>query len=286
MFRQFRIISFKLGVDEERLLLIFLGFSFFVHVLVFGIGQLGLDAHNEPLTSEWSIEVDVAAESSSGQSALPKAERAETAKVSSKMLPQLPKSFAIEKAKEKAEAVPEEPVKKKAKPAPVKDSQEEKSQDSATKENDEQVAKKLKMKEALKRLALEELRKKEKIAKKTQAPSEDPLARIADAALKGKGGSGSAVNKMALQKYGSLLRKQISRHYNLPHTFTSSIAELKVVLVIVINGKGKLVSVKVRESSKDSVFDEYTIAAARRASPFESPPKSLAGRPFELVFTR
>ena len=86
--------------------------------------------------------------------------------------------------------------------------------------------------------------------------------------------------------YGNLLRKTISKHYMLPQTFQSTVAKPIVILAIIVNIKGELVSVKLHQSSNDPVFDDYTIMAAKNAAPYSKPPRSLVGKIIHLAFTR
>ena len=266
---------------ENRLLMLFFGFSVLGHIGVYGLSGLNFLSSSDEIAEEWAIEVDMSADMAAPKSALPKAEKKPEPKASKKMLPQLPKTFAVEKPKAPEEGLTEVADKEKADKG-----KDDELVDSEVSKEDIDAAKKLKMKEALKRLAMEELRKQKKLADKAQAPQSDPLAAIAEAARKAKKSKSKTVGLARQKRYGSLLEKQINRHYKLPQTFSSPIAELRVVLAIIINSRGKLVSVKVHESSKDPVFDEYTVAAAKDASPYELPPKSLAGRQIRVVFTR
>ena len=269
--------------SENRLLFLLLGFSVIGHIAVYAASGLNWLASSADLSDEWAIEVDVGMDGSASETALPEAKKAEEASVSKKILPQLPKSFAIEKDQKEEEVFAEKVEKKTAKEK--EKGVDEKTLESQVEKEKSDAAKKLKMADALKRLALEELRNKEKFSDEKSAPKDDALAKIKEAAKKEAARKSKAALKKKHKKYGILLKKQILRHYKLPHTFTSSVASLKVVLSVVVNERGKLVSVDVRESSKDPVFDGYAIKAAKSGSPFERPPKSLAGRKISVVFT-
>ena len=142
---------------------------------------------------------------------------------------------------------------------------------------------KIEKKELMKRLALEKLRKDKKFADKKTAPRNDPLAAIGEQLKKNSKGK-TGTQKAAELKYGLYLKKKINQQYYLPQTFTPTVSNPVVILEMVVNTEGNLRVVKVHKSSKDTVFDEYTIAAAKNAAPFERPPATLAGRTILVNF--
>lgn len=268
--------------DENRILILLIGFSLLGHIGVYALSGLNWLAPTEELTAEWSIEVDMDDGTNVlGASSIPKSVKSKELKVAKKILPQLPKSYTIERDKKEEDGLA---VDDKARDKTI--GEDKLHRDSLVDKEDNKAAKKLKMKEALKRLALEELRKKKSFAKKTKAPLDDPMARIAEEAKKARKTVKKSSDIGHYSKYGMRLKRQILRHYKLPQTFASPISELRVVLTVVVNRRGKLVSVRIKESSQDPVFDEYTVQAAKNASPYDFPPKSLAGRKISLIFTR
>ena len=96
-------------------------------------------------------------------------------------------------------------------------------QDSYDQERDKQAAAKLRQSEALRRLAMEKLRKQQKEkSKEYKAHKKDKMARIRDALNKDVGiGSnigGGLLSEAATQRYVSYLTKAIRRNYSLPKT--------------------------------------------------------------------
>ena len=274
----------QLQGQENRLFLLLLCFSILGHIGAYALSGLNMLSKTELITQEWSIDVDIAGDLPD-QSALPEAAKAKEAAVPKRMLPQLPKAFDISEPKQEGEVIAEKADKAKS---PAKEGKDERTEASISQKK-KNNANKIKMQDALKRLALEELRKNKKFDKRRRtAPVKSALARIAEEAKKqqkklakqGKIGAG------AIGRYNGVLTQHIRRHYNIPHTFSSPIADPKVVVHIVINAQGQLLSLKVAKSSKDPAFDELTLEAARKAAPFAVPPKRLVGKPIELHFTR
>ena len=265
--------------DESRLIILMIILSVFIHAGVLLISRLEL---MEPLnikSDEWEIAVDLTSDALSSTS-LPDAQKDIEAAVSKKMLPQLPKTFELKEKKVAAEGVEE----KKAKSKKIEGSNLKDEKGVVTPKKDIDVARKLKLKELKKRLILERLRKEKKLADKKKAPRKDPLAEIGKN-LNSKTAK-SSLAKAAAAKYGIHLKKKINRNYSLPQTFSSTVPNPVVVLAIVVSPEGHLQSVKVHRSSDDQVFDEYTVAAAENAAPFERPPTTLVGKTILLNFTR
>ncbi len=272
-----QVQQLKRGSIEDRLLFGFGALSLTVHIGIYALSQAGLFLAPPIVIDEDPIDIDLAG-IEDGVSAIPDVKKADEAKAQTELLPQLPKSFTVQEAKPKDEDVVEE----KKKPEEVK-KEEPKPEPPTPVPEDPDAATRLKLADVAKREALEKLRKLQKEERETQAPIDDPLARIADELEKNRS---DAVGSQGIRLYGAALKKQISMHYTLPKTFTSPIPDLQVVLSIVVNHQGNLVSVSIQKSSNDPVFDDYTIQAAKNAAPFTKQPPVLAGKPIHLAFRR
>lgn len=277
-------------MDEERLFKKLFVFSVVGHVIFFTFDKLDFfNSTPEPLVEEWSIDTDLMTDNPGAvtETTLPKAVESDEVKVPDNLLPQLPKNFAIEQPKKADEDGEMEPLKN-AKAGEAKPDQVDKAPDV---KDDKQDATKVAMKEAMKRLALEKLRKEQKDVKgrEYKAQRADAMARIRSelqAAKAGDAAEGAGGSGLEEKKYGALLKKAIQKHYSLPQTFTSNVASLKVILAITVDELGQLVNVRVQTSSNDPVFDEYSIRAAKAAAPYAKPPESQVGKEIHLVFSR
>ncbi|MBF0441372.1 MAG: cell envelope integrity protein TolA [Oligoflexales bacterium] len=289
-------VSFKESIqtDEDKLVIFAISISIILHLFVLFFEKFGKFSPSEPLIPEWKMDTELVTEEDlvgPDKSTLPNAKQSEKEAVPSNLLPQLPQSFTVKQAqKNDDEGLPEN------KPEPQKEAEKEADKPSNDKDKPSPVsstkqdeANKLAMQDAIRRLAIEKLRQMQnEKANRFEAPEQSSIVRLKDE-LKGSKRLQEAV-AMGIQKereaYGKILNRTISKHYMLPQTFQSTVAKPVVILAIVVNMKGELVSVKVHQSSNDPVFDEYTIAAAKGAAPYEKPPKSLVGKVIHLAFTR
>lgn len=214
--------------------------------------------------------------------ALPKAAPAEEAAVRQNMLPQLTKKVAIDEAQvEKTENTMQDPDAKKdeakpeAKPTSV----------VASLKNDPDEQNRLKMEDALKRLALEKLKKEKKEAKENKAPVNDDLARIKDNLAKNKnvnaGVVGSGENA---EKCLAMIHQAIKRNYSLPDAYNLKDAKIVVTIGIVLTETGELVRADIAESSGDSVFDQLAFKAVKDSAPLPPCPEQ-AGKEILLKMT-
>ena len=281
--------------QETRLLKSFLVVSVAAHLIVYGVTYLKFAPMTPSLLEEWNIDTDIVAEyegkGAPAQSALPRSETNTETAVAPTMLPQLPKQYAIKETAKEEEGLPD-PDKALA-PVPTKapEEGENKTKDLSqikTAEVPKEDVNKIDAKDALMRAALERLRKNAKAeTKANQAPEKDELARIADELAQSKNlrrGVKDAGEGLAVKRYERVVYQAVQRHYVLPPTFKQSSPDLSVLVAIVVNARGDLVSATVEESSRDSLFDQLTLTAAKEAGPFEKPPKSLAGVRFYLRF--
>jgi TonB family protein len=222
------------------------------------------------------------------KTALPEpAKKAEEAKVPENLLPQLPKQFTPkETVEEKGEPVPDEEEKKveKKEEKPPEPPKEEKKQDEPV-PSDPEEKNKIDLAEIRKRKVMEMLRKQEQTAKTSEAPNADAAVKLAEALQKGGiESTGSVSAKLAAQKYRALLQAAVRRNYNLPDAYNFKSANLSVLLEMVVNARGEIASLEVKEPSGDAVFDEMTVRAAQQSAPLPVPPPELAGVPIFLQF--
>lgn len=283
-------IDFNPSYDENKLVIIFLLCSILLHIGVFLIKEFELLKPAPMPINEWSIGAELVADipnDLSDKNRLPNAQKSKQAAVPSKILPQLPKKFALKHQTPEDEGLLEE--QKDAKKAGL-DKKREKDDLLIQAKSDDKASNLLAQKEALKRLAMERIRREQnKKAQelKTQEESRDIISAIGK--LMGDASPQKAAKFSAYfegLKYGKILKRSIKRHYSLPQTFRSKVVNPEVILAIRINVRGELISVEIHRSSNDRVFDDYTVKAAKSAAPYERPPKVWAGKLIFLAFRR
>ncbi len=213
------------------------------------------------------------------ESSLPKAKASEEDLVEETLLPQLPKTFALE-----AEKKPEQGLSPEDKE--VGKSVDSETEDAA-KTEPEDLSNKVKMDDAIKRLALEKLRLEQKFAKERQAQKNDPLAKLRsklknseEASLAGAGGLSSN-----LDAYQAKVKNHISRIWQLPEGYSFKNAELVVIIAVVLDAAGQLVDSRISAPSGDPVFDEQTLKTVQTGSPFPPPPDEQIGKTMMIRFT-
>lgn len=270
------------STGEERSLYTLLAFSVLAHIMFFVIDKAEFfKSEYKPLFEEWSIEAEIVSDfgPTNEDTALPKAKPEEEAAVPDNMLPQLPKKFQIDSEKKDAGDLGETESDKVG--LDQSKSNEEKKLDI---ENDPNEANKLKMEDALKRLALEKLRKDEKIAKNLQAEKNDPLARLRKELERGDKNISSS-NSSILSIYRNKLRTHVGKFWTVPEAYNLKNSDLKVVIAIIVDGQGDLRSSLIKQSSGDSVFDALAQNAIKNAAPMPAPPRGQAGEEILMKFT-
>lgn len=233
---------------------------------------------------EWEIQADLITDSdfsAPDKTELPDAKIAEEAAAPTNMLPQLTKKFQVEEDTVADEGYAEA-VDTKVAAKPQKSLDQEKLDVRTEKEE----ANRIKKREALRRLALERLRK-QNTSKQAQAQKESALAKLREElslrrAQSQKGGSGAGFQ---IQKYRSMVQSAVRRNYALPEAYNLRNAQLAVVIAIIVNEKGDIVSSKIERASGDSVFDELAFKAVKKSSPLPQPPTAQAGEWIHLKFT-
>lgn len=266
---------------ESGMMGMFLVLSLGLHLVFFVLDQLNVFNLMPEFSDEWAIETELVADDGFiPHTSLPDARKKKEVKVSDKTLPQLPRSYKVRKEDKADEGLAKKPAEQ-----DKTGTAEKASPDTVVPPKDTEATTELDKKDVLKRLALERLRKMKKKADRNEAKP-DKMARIKSEMDKAKAQKMTALASQADgRRYAGLLRKQITRHYSLPQTFTSKVANPRVVVAIKVNSRGELTYIRIVESSTDPVFDEYTLKAARSAAPYTKPPGSLAGKSIHLAFT-
>ena len=280
-----RLIRLRLDKKSEmELFRIFLIISLGVHFVFFVVQGIEFLRHRRSLVEEWAIDADLLVDSSSGapaDSALPGAVKADEARVSERMLPQLPKQFAVQDAanapKEKTfTELDEKAITEKSESRSLS-----KTNDSAEEKN------RIKKEDALRRLALEKLRNENKLAKKTEAPSAD-AARLKDPsksiAAANSGATAGTVSASEANRYKARLQAAVRRNYSIPDTLRFRSVR-SVVLAIELNQSGQLTFSNVEESSGDKYFDELAFDALKSSTPLPPPPEGLVNQRILLKFS-
>jgi TonB family protein len=280
-----RLIRLRLDKKSEtELFRIFLMISLGVHFVFFVVQGIEFLRNRQSLIEEWSIDADLLVDATSGapaDSALPNSVKGEEAKVSERMLPQLPKQFAVEGGatgpKEKTFTEQDEKA-----PADQKDSKDlSKTNDAPDEKN------RIKKEDALRRLALEKLRNDSKLAKKTQAPSADST-KLKDSsknvAAANTGATAGTVSASEANRYKARIQAAVRRNYSIPDTLKFRTVE-PVVLAIELSQSGQLTWSSVEESSGDKYFDSLAFDALKASTPLPPPPEGLVNQRILLKFS-
>lgn len=275
--------------NDSKSLLIFISVSLGLHILGVLLGALNLFELPKPALEEWSIDTELLSDSEMGsapQTVIPNAEKSEEVKVPTQQLPQLTKTFAIKEKVKEEEGVAEDKRNEKVDEGKNITKDAEKDGQNIVKE---EVAVKLKKSEALERLVREKLKQKQKEAtRELKANDNSQLAQIRDV-LKDAGvkpSAGGILNIGETNRYRSYLATLLKRNYAMPSTYQLSKADMSAILAVQINARGELVKVDVKTSSGDRVFDDYCMQTVQKSSPFNPPPKDLAGEELPVKCSR
>jgi|GEM_PF-859254 len=278
----------EVRTQEERLFRVFVVVSAVIHLGVVLVQGISLWQKRQQIMEEWTMDADLISDIESGapkKSALPDAKESPEEKVSDRLLPQLTKKFTID------EKPPEEKTfleKQEVKPGekPVKEEIQEARAPTVPKDDDEQN--KLQKEEALKRLAIESLRRQEKLDKENKAETKgDP--KIADKGQSMKdintGANVGIPNRSSFNRYRSQIQAAVKRNYSLPEAYNYKSADIKVVMAILLTENGSIADLKVESSSGDQVFDDFALQALKASSPLPPPPRDMVGIWIALHFT-
>jgi TonB family protein len=275
---------------ESRSLMFFIGISVAAHLIGFILSMFNIFGLPKPALEEWSIDTELLSEVDMGsapKTVIPSAQKAEEASVPTNQLPQLPKTVTIkEKVKEEAGVMEEKKDEK---------IEEGKNITKDTEEDGQAIVKpdaavKLKKSEALERLVRERLKEQQKEeSKELKTQEKSDLAQIRDV-LKNAGvtqsSGGGIVSIAEHNRYRAYLATLLKRNYAMPSTYQVTKADMFAVLNVVINARGELMTVEVATSSDDSVFDDYCMQTVQKSSPFNPPPKDLAGETLAVKCSR
>jgi colicin import membrane protein len=259
-----------------------LSFIILVHLIILCLNPSWLFSPPEINLEESAVDVDFVGDLSlkvPQETALPNSKPAEEAKVPANLLPQLPKKFEIEEEKpqektvaEVKDAKAEEALAKKEVALP------EKVEVPKTKEDPNKVTRE----DLLKRLAVEKLKRENKVDQQMKA-QKNALAKLKEDLLTANaktnsGVGGSAAGSARAKTYADLLRAAVKRNLYLPKSFEYDQAQLVTQLSVVINQKGELIEVKLSRSSGNGAYDQAAIAAIQNSVPLPQPPEEIAGQ--------
>jgi colicin import membrane protein len=259
-----------------------LGIVLIAHALVLFLNPTWFFSPPEFNMEESSVDVDFVGDltlKAPQETALPNSKPADEAKVPANLLPQLPKKFEVEEAKPVEKSVAEEKDPKaeealaKKEVAPPEKLETPKTQDDPNKVSREDL---------MKRLAVEKLKRENKIDQQMKA-QKNALAKLKEDLLaaqanQNSGGAGSAAGSLRAKTYADLLRAAVKRNLFLPKTFEYDQAQLVTQLSVVINQKGELVEVKLSRSSGNGAYDQAAISAIQNSVPLPQPPAEIAGQ--------
>ncbi len=241
------------------------------------------------LEENWDVDVDFMGEISMKapqDTALPNSQKSEQEAVPSNLLPQLPKKFQVEEQKPVEDSIAEVKDKKAEEAiAEVKKVQAEQKQVVPKTEDD---ANKVDLDDLRKRLAVEKLKQENKVSERMKA-QKDALAKlkqdvVAENSDKNTGSAGGMMGVLRSNAYGNALKSAVKRNFNLPENFKYAQQKMAVPLVVIINERGELVSLKLNGSSGSDVYDTAVLAAVKNSVPLPPPPKELAGHEIQFNF--
>jgi colicin import membrane protein len=214
------------------------------------------------------------------ENALPNAKESPEVAVPANLLPQLPKKFEVEEANKPEEKNFAEEKDPKVEDALAKKeiAPPEREEVPKTKDDPNKVTRE----DLLKRLAVEKLKRENKVDQQMKA-QKNALAKlkedlVAADAKTNSGASSVGVSAIRAKTYADLLRAAVKRNLYLPKTFEYDRAQLVTQLSVVINEKGELVEVKLARSSGNGAYDQAAIAALQNSVPLPQPPSEIVGQ--------
>lgn len=262
--------KFKIPTNETELLKLLVGVSFLLHVVLLVVNFDAIfSSDRKPMEDEWEIEAELAVgiEGEGKQDSIDRSVKGDEIKVIKQTLPQLTKSFEVEKEKEEKLADVGETV---------VDPELEKE------EKKRKAAARLKKKEALRRLLKERARREKKFADKTTSPIAKKLqARKRE--LEGKEFSLGSQKKIS--RFVREVQAAVKRYYSLPEVYRVADKPLKTAIRVKLDESGQIVDIAVSKSSGDEGFDTIGVNTMKKASPLPPPPRELVGKPFILNFS-
>lgn len=282
--------------EEKDLVKKLIYFSIALHIAFLLFDFTGLLDKEPVVIKEWSIDTEFISETElierAKQTKVPKAQVKKEPAINKKTLPQLPKVFKIKK-EEKIEETSEKAEKKEpvaAIESLKKQMELEKKKKQEEIKQKEQEAIELSKKDALRRLAMERLKKQKDVKNK---PKPETPKKTEKLALNKKGekektledilNSGQNLSSDS-DDYGTNLKRYLRPKYNIPLTFKLKKEVLEVTIGFIISSTGELQSVKVTNSSGDSLFDNHIIKMLQEIISYPRPSAIWAGNQFEIKF--
>lgn len=270
--------------DDRRFARLVIAGSILVHVLILLLNPswfFSPPAIN--LEESTTVDVDFMGDLSMKapqETALPNAKRSEDVAVPANLLPQLPKKFEVEEEKKTEEKNFAEEKDPKAEDALAKKEVAPTERQDVPKTKDD--PNKVSREDLLKRLAVEKLKRENKVDEQMKA-QKNALAKlkedlVAANASRNSGTSTVGVSAIRAKTYADLLRAAVKRNLYLPKTFEYDQAQLVTQLSVIINQKGELVEVKLARSSGNGAYDQAAIAALQNSVPLPQPPAEIAGQ--------
>ncbi|NRA44958.1 MAG: TonB family protein [Oligoflexales bacterium] len=268
---------------EGKILRWILLISLVLHVAGFFLNPSKWWDRTPPRLEEWAIEADISGlELPKGKEHKPaKSEQKE--KDTRRMLPQLPKKYAVKEKQEQTQnsddkIIPEE----KEGDKPDKKTEEDLAASKAKPEDD---ATKLFKEELIKRLKKEQERQ-EKLAQEKEKKEKQKIDSII-AKRKGElAGESSAHKGSKVTKnhpYIVAVTEKIRRTYSLPGVYRIETGQMPI-LVIVIGKSGKIEELTLSQSSNNVAMDKLALKTVQDAAPFPRPPREILGKPIRFRF--
>lgn len=256
--------------SEIELLKIFVAISIGLHLffMLGGLNFFGYEKKNA-FESEWEIEADLAVgiKGEQQEDSIDNSVKGDEIKVNKQILPQLTKTFEVEKDQPKKAADIGEVFDEK------KDVAEERKREAAVK---------LKKEEALRRLLKERARNEQKFADNTTSPLANKLqARKREL----EGNDFSLGSEKKVLKFVKQVQIAVKRNYLIPEIYRNSTKEMKVGVGVVLDKLGQIEKIGIATPSGNEGFDQLGIETIKKAAPLPVPPKELIGKEFVLNFT-
>lgn len=268
---------------ESKILKAVLLVSFVLHITAFFLNPSRWLEKEPPRLEEWSIEADITGfEIPKGEENNPsKSERTEEEK--KRMLPQLPKKFAVKDEQEDVQGLEGKSV-----PEEVDGDQPDKKTDdelAASQAKPEDAATKLFKEELIERLKKEQERQ-EKLAKEKAEKEKQKIASMLEKRKGELAGQSDSIKGGKVTKnhpYIVAVTDKIRRTYSLPGVYRIESGQMPI-LVIVIGKSGKIEELTLYQSSNNVAMDKLALKTVQDAAPFPIPPKEIWGKPIRFRF--
>lgn len=261
--------QFEKKILKGTLILSF-GFHIFLAFISFFPNKRNLPKPRRTITAEFHLPKSI----NDKKLAVNKKNKIKETVVDKKTLPQLPKKFVIK----------EKPKEVKSVRHSLEDKKKKREEEEKRKKKEDAIE--LSKKEALERLLKEKarLQKKNALEEKLALKEELDKIRLLKSRKKAEGDAYGA-ELIDSESYGEELQSWLHQNYELPEAFDLSIQKNEVLLEIVLNSEGRVLSAKVAQASKNPVFDKFALNTVWKASPFPKPPAHWAQKKIQLHFT-